>query len=451
MKRLIFYIGIVAFVASLLYAARGDLTISSPGTKILWPNTSFGIQFDTNFSSIQMGTLDTGALPNFMTAVGNDAGFGGSADRQSAFGASAGASNTGINQAAFGDAAGFGNSGTYQIAIGTNAGHTNTQNEHTAVGREAGFQNTGQQSSHYGAWSGQYNRADNQSSVGWESGFFNTGAGLTSVGVSAGKHNDWTNNTAIGYNAFNAFTIDAVRVQSFDFGDVDVGNNQVTITLHGLGSIGDFINLKFTAAGSGVPGLVDAEIDIWEVISVNILEVTTDTITATGSDSGHTLSPQEIWTNSTALGFNAEPTASNQVVLGDTNVTEVKTTGGLSIGSPLTITNASGTDAVITMDGTSTNPADFTYESDNSKFLIGAFDFTVDTDTFVVDAVANRVGVGTAAPNAPLEVKGALPGSVGGFPSGHFHVTGDGTAEFSNSVITGHNAFNTNTQLQHSS
>ncbi len=57
------------------------------------------------------------------------------------------------------------------------------------------------------------------------------------------------------------------------------------------------------------------------------------------------------------------------------------------------------------------------------------------------------VGIGTAGPNAALEVKGALPGSVGGFQSGTFHVTNSSAAQYSNSVITGHNAYNTNTQL----
>ena len=57
------------------------------------------------------------------------------------------------------------------------------------------------------------------------------------------------------------------------------------------------------------------------------------------------------------------------------------------------------------------------------------------------------VGIGTDDPNAPLEVKGSLPGSIGGFTSGHLHVTGDGSTEFSGSAITGHNSFNTNTQL----
>ncbi len=57
------------------------------------------------------------------------------------------------------------------------------------------------------------------------------------------------------------------------------------------------------------------------------------------------------------------------------------------------------------------------------------------------------VGIGTNAPNAPLEVKGVLPGEVGGFYSGIFHVTNVANAQYTGSVITGHSAYSTNTQL----
>ncbi len=61
--------------------------------------------------------------------------------------------------------------------------------------------------------------------------------------------------------------------------------------------------------------------------------------------------------------------------------------------------------------------------------------------------MGGKFGAGTLTPNAPLEVKGLYPGNVGGFPSGLLHVrTGDAN-EFSNSVITGHNSFEGNTQL----
>ena len=58
-----------------------------------------------------------------------------------------------------------------------------------------------------------------------------------------------------------------------------------------------------------------------------------------------------------------------------------------------------------------------------------------------------KLGAGTTSPNAPLEVKGLYPGTVGGFPSGILHVTTADNSEFANSVITGHNAYAVNTQL----
>lgn len=60
---------------------------------------------------------------------------------------------------------------------------------------------------------------------------------------------------------------------------------------------------------------------------------------------------------------------------------------------------------------------------------------------------AGRLGIGTPIPAAPLEVVGDQPGVVGGFQAGAFQVRGDGTAQFSNAVITGHSSFNGNTQL----
>jgi hypothetical protein len=62
------------------------------------------------------------------------------------------------------------------------------------------------------------------------------------------------------------------------------------------------------------------------VVDADTLECVTDSFTDAGTGT-HTLTPQYIYTNSTAIGYNAEPTASNQVMLGDSNVTEVKSAG----------------------------------------------------------------------------------------------------------------------------
>ena len=58
-----------------------------------------------------------------------------------------------------------------------------------------------------------------------------------------------------------------------------------------------------------------------------------------------------------------------------------------------------------------------------------------------------KVGVGTTSPNAQLEVGGTSGTSVGGFPSGNLHVTGQSALVNTNAVITGHNLFGGNKQL----
>ncbi len=49
--------------------------------------------------------------------------------------------------------------------------------------------------------------------------------------------------------------------------------------------------------------------------------------------------------------------------------------------------------------------------------------------------------------NENVIIVGTLPGNVGGFPSGILHVTSVNDTQYSNSVITGHSSYNTNTQL----
>lgn len=61
--------------------------------------------------------------------------------------------------------------------------------------------------------------------------------------------------------------------------------------------------------------------------------------------------------------------------------------------------------------------------------------------------ISDKVGIGTADPQAQLEVGGTPGASVGGFASGNFHVTGQSALVNANAVITGHNLFGGNKQL----
>ena len=67
--------------------------------------------------------------------------------------------------------------------------------------------------------------------------------------------------------------------------------------------------------------------------------------------------------------------------------------------------------------------------------------------SWTADPRVDSLGIGTAFPNATLEVIGVSGASVGGFPSGAFHVTSPSASANANSVITGHNLSGGNKQL----
>lgn len=372
---------------------------------------SSGILFDDSGESVIIGKFTPGTTQLFITAMGYNAGKDNTANDQSVFGNYAGFSNSGSTQTAMGTYSGYLNSGTLQSVFGANAGRFNTGGQQAAFGYNAGYNNINDNQSAYGYYAGYFNTGIFVTDLGAFAGEFNNGDGLLACGESAAIRNDGDNNTALGFNSFNVFTLDTGSAQ--DITSVDPPNNRITISGgHGFGANGTYKNLKATTTGVFPSGL-SAGPDIWQVISSTILECHTDSFIDTGSGT-HTLTPQFVYTNSTALGYNAEPDASNQVMLGDTNVTEVKTAGAMTLGGGitlggniiipddgfigsvsdtdamqikadgevvltggLTIDNASSADAVITMDGTSNSPGTITYESDNVSFNIGAQSFFV--------------------------------------------------------------------------
>ena len=348
-------------------------------------------------SGYRAGYQNTG---DYQVALGYRAGLKNSAIRQSVFGADAGYENignyqtvggyqagyqnSGIDQSALGYRAGYKNSGPTQSVFGTNAGRENTGDNQSTFGFSAGYFNIGNNQSAFGYNAGKNNAGNNQFAFGRNAGFRNTGASQTALGSYAGQYNDGNNNTSVGYGAFNTFTEDGGSAVTFDFGDVDVANDRVTVTAHGLGANDAYLNLKFDEGTSSLPGIVDGINHQWKIIDVNTLEIITDTITGQGTGAGHTLTPQVVYSNSTALGYDAEPDASNQVMLGNTNVTMVKTAGGLTLDGN-----------IIMSDGRTIGQA--------AGPLI-AFD---DTNNFL-EITGCDVGVGTTSPACTLDINGGM-------------------------------------------
>ena len=228
----------------------------------------------------------------------------------------------------------------------------------TTTGYYAGTVGVGHYQSAFGWYAGAHNAAAFQSAFGASAGVYNTGADQSALGRGAGKYNEGALNTAIGAGAFDAFPLDAGSAR--DIASVDVANDRVTITAgggHGFGADGTYVNLAATTTGT-LPAGLRATPSQWEIISSTVLECRVDDFTDTGTGT-HTLTPQFVYTNSTALGYNAEPDASNQVVLGDTNVSEVKTSGSINAGGGLTLAGSLTT-------------GEFTVEADGDTFWTGS-------------------------------------------------------------------------------
>jgi len=70
------------------------------------------------------------------------------------------------------------------------------------------------------------------------------------------------------------------------------------------------------------------------IVDANTLQISSlpSGFSSTGTDI-HTFTPQFRYTNSTTIGYNSQPTASNQIMLGDTNVTEVSSVNANFVGA----------------------------------------------------------------------------------------------------------------------
>jgi len=81
--------------------------------------------------------------------------------------------------------------------------------------------------------------------------------------------------------------------------------------------------------------------------TISGLEGTRQTVGITDQlGTGHSFTPQYIYTNITALGYDAQPTRDNQVKLGDANVTEVMLDG---VGAGIVLKSPDGTEYKLTV------------------------------------------------------------------------------------------------------
>ena len=256
----------------------------------------------------------------------------------------------------------------YVTALGFQAGYNNNQTSGTFIGRNAAFQNTGdyvtvsgmysayQNTGDYVTVSGMYsayqNTGDYVTASGMYSAYKNTGDYVTSSGMYSAYKNDADRIVAIGYGSFTNFDEDTANAEIVD--TVLPDDEQVTITGHGFGAISNTLSLKASTTVTLPTGL-SSDPQQWKVIDANTLECISDTFDDTGSGT-LTLTPQFLYHDSVAIGYEAEPTASNQLVIMNGNVNAVPliqgdfATGAVSINGKIYLGTAK--DGSFTYNGT---------------------------------------------------------------------------------------------------
>jgi len=272
-------------------------------------------------------------------------------------GSYAGQNNTGSYIGLIGgNSAGYNNTGSYIGLIGGYyAGLNNTGSQIGLIGGSyAGQNNTGSQ---IGLIGGSYAGQNNTGSYigligGYYAGYNNTGSGIISIGNDTLKYNQKNNNIAIGNNSYSSFLDNVDGNKTFDNTNIDITTDRVTITGHGFGSNGEWINVKYTQGTSAITGLVNNSIYQVKIINANTIsfrELISGTtyhgidITNAGTGTGHIITPQFAYENTISLGSNTQPTKSNQVVLGNSSVTEILIGANLAIDKNAIVNAADGT------------------------------------------------------------------------------------------------------------
>jgi len=278
----------------------------------------------------------SGATGSDVIAAGDGAAQNSSGDNVTALGFQTGASSSGNNIDAHGYQAAKSATGNYIAAVGSYAAHSCSGSYVSASGYFAAYQAKGSYIVASGYAAARQTYENNIIAHGQNSADKATGTYVLAVGDGAATKSDASRIVAIGAAAFDGWTDDAGNAVTFD--DSDVSGNVITITNHGLEdittykSIGDYIWLKLTEGDGACGDLTSGEKYLFEITSDDTVTCQTD-IGTVGSQTGHTLTPREMYHKSVAIGDNAEPDAANQVMIGGSTVTQVKTPGAYTPGT----------------------------------------------------------------------------------------------------------------------
>jgi hypothetical protein len=279
----------------------------------------------------------------------------------SGFGLYALYSNTGAHVSGFGHAALQNNTGAYVSGFGDGALYSNTGAYANGFGDGALRNNTGAYANGFGSAALQNNTGALVSGFGSAALQNNTGANANGFGLYALRYNQSADVIAIGDNAWASFLTNTAGAKTFDYTAINAATDRITVTAHGFGAIGTYINVLYTQGTSAITGLTTATVYQVKIIDANTIGFYEadgpgganrgTNITAAGTGTGHTLTPQYTYTSSIVIGHDTNPTKSYQVTLGSSDIVETLLRGVVLVnttatGGQLAVDQASTTGAL---------------------------------------------------------------------------------------------------------
>ena len=266
----------------------------------------------TNVTAIGSGALANGATGNNCVAVGNRALLNNTANENTALGSFCLDANT---------------TGTANVAVGFDAlGLNSTQSNNTAIGHFSQNKSSGANNTSVGAGSLDSNSASNCTAVGYQAAQVNGASlGTTAVGYQALSTNSGDLNTAVGAFALN---VNGTGAGNTALGYASLGLNSAGAenVAIGVGAMDSSTTAtRNVAVGVNAATNVAAGVAHADSVAVGhnarVGNTSLGQNTVIGSAAGTTITTG---TNLTLVGYNAEPssaTATNEITLGDTNVT----------------------------------------------------------------------------------------------------------------------------------
>ena len=294
---------------------------------------SYGLGFEAllNNKSLRSNGFGYQALFNNTGKVSSGFGYqslyGNVGDYASGFGYQSLMNNTQDDANGFGYQSLMNNGGDRSNGLGYQALTNNEAGQSNGFGYQALRDNTGAFSNGMGNNAGHKNTGLYMNAFGYYGMANNTGGHSMSFGFAAGQNNNWDYVTIIGEQALDYFDTDTATLETFTHAAVNDSTNNINVPTHGFGSSGK-VNLMFeTVAGTPPTGLTDGN-----VYQVTITDASNLNYPVTSNGAGtFTFTNSVDITNSTAIGYNANATKSNQVILGNANVTETVLRGNVLI------------------------------------------------------------------------------------------------------------------------